>query len=87
MYVNDFHAFVYSRVPKAEVVLYADDVKVFDTDRDPVINNMNVQDTLSCIYERSVTCHIGLSISKCSALHLGARSPEIPALLIVTYYS
>ena len=54
---------------------------MFVIDRNFVINNGNVQDALSCIYQWSNTGHIGLLISKCIALHLGAKNPEIPLII------
>ena len=46
-----------------------------------VVNNGNVQDVLDCTYECTIRWYIGLSISKCSALHPGPKNPETPFII------
>ena len=66
MYIND----IVSCVESSEILLFADDVKLFNTDA------RQLEKDLVNIYEWSEKWQLPISSEKCNILHLGKNNPK-----------
>lgn len=71
MYIND----IVLSVEHSEILLFADDVKLFHTD--PKLLEIDLKN----IYDWSVRWQINISFDKCSVLHLGRNNSKIAHFL------
>ena len=71
MYIND----IVSCTDSSEMLLFADDVKLFNTDA------KQLEKDLLNIHEWSVKWQLSISSEKCNILHLGKKNPRNPYFL------